>query len=347
MFGIFNTQAQNDSIIFTNGDVMVGEIKNMKMGFLQVETDYSDDDFKVDWELIKYIKSGQVYLVQTTRGDRYNGPLETTPGDPSSIDIEDRNDGKVTVKLLDIVSLKTVDQTFVSRLDLSLSLGYNLAKANNSHQFSGRVNMGYLSNTVKISAYGSILNSFSEEKQTVDSTGTETIVKIETNRWDAGAGVNFFIVRDWFAMLSNDLLSSSELKLYLRSVTKGGFGNYVVNNQRMYLMLVGGAAWNSENYYSESLDTNQTNPRNSAEAFLGLDYQIFDIGDLKLKTTVYGYPSLTESGRFRTDFTFDINYEFAFDLFFGIGFTLNYDSQPASGSDPTDYVLQTTIGWEL
>jgi hypothetical protein len=344
--GSSQLNAQTDSIVFNNGDVMVGEIKKMSMGFMQVETDYSDADFQVDWELITYIKSDQVFLIQTTRGDRYNGPLETTPGNPASIDIEDRDEGKVTVKLLDIVGFKTIDQTFASRLDLSLSLGYNLTKANNNRQFSGRINLGYLSNTFSVSAYGSILNSFSEEAQVVNDDST-VVVKIETNRWDAGAGVKFFMIRDWFVGINNDLLSSSEMQLHLRSVTKAGVGNYIVNNQRMYFMVVGGAAWNIENYYAESLDTNQVNPRNSGEAFIGLDYRIFDIGDLKLRTNIYAYPSLTESGRIRTDFTFDINYEFAFDLFFGVGFTLNYDSKPAAGSDPTDYVLQTTIGWSL
>jgi hypothetical protein len=325
---------------------MVGEIKKMSMGFMQVETDYSDADFQVDWELIKYVKSEQIFLIGTSIGERYNGPLQTTPGDPTSIDIEDKDDGKVTIKLLDVVSLKSVDQTFVSRLDLALSIGYSMTKANNNRQFSSRINLGYLSNTFKLNAYGSLFNGFAEEVQQVDDT-TTTTVKIETNRWDAGLGLNFFIVRDWFALLSNDLLSTSEQQLWLRSVTKGGFGNYVVNNQRMYMLVAGGAAWNLENYYESSLDSAQINPRNSAEAFLGFEYRIFDVGDLKLKTSVWAFPSLTESGRFRTDFAFDVNYEFAFDLFFGVGFTLNYDSKPASGSDPTDYVLQTTIGWSL
>jgi hypothetical protein len=113
----------------------------------------------------------------------------------------------------------------------------------------------------------------------------------------------------------------------------------------MFLLIAAGGAWNYENYMNP--ESSQKNPRNSAEAFLGASYRIFDIGDLTLSTNLYGYPSLTEKGRFRTDFAIDVNYEFAFDLFFGIGFSLNYDNKPAQGSDPTDYVFQTTFGWEL
>ena len=52
-----SVKAQTDSIVFTNGNILVGEIKKMSMGIMQIETDYSDSDFQTDWELIKYIKS--------------------------------------------------------------------------------------------------------------------------------------------------------------------------------------------------------------------------------------------------------------------------------------------------
>jgi len=275
-------QAQNDSIVFTNNNYMVGEIKDMSMGTLQIETDYSDKDFTIDWELIKYIKSDQIYLVQTSNGDRYNGPFVTTPGDATKIDIEDKDGGKVTVKLIDIVNLKTVDQSFFSRLDLSLSLGYTLTKANNNQQFSGNTNIGYMSNTIAVTLYGSLVKSFAEEK--INDTLSS---KIETFRWDAGAGINFFIVRDWFALLKNDLLHSSEQQLDLRSVTKAGFGNYVVNNQRMYFLVAAGGAWNYEAYRDAVTDTVAV--QNSGEGFLGLEYKIFDIGDLKVNIASYNY----------------------------------------------------------
>jgi len=87
--------------------------------------------------------------------------------------------------------------------------------------------------------------------------------------------------------------------------------------------------------------------RNSLEGFGGLEFNIFDIGDLDLKTSYMGYISITESPRFRSDFNFDIKYDFPLDFFINLGFTLNYDSRPIPGASTIDYVLQTTIGWEL
>jgi hypothetical protein len=39
------TQAQKDSLVLKNGDVIVGEIKSMDKGVLTIETDYSKNDF--------------------------------------------------------------------------------------------------------------------------------------------------------------------------------------------------------------------------------------------------------------------------------------------------------------
>jgi hypothetical protein len=334
-----NLTAQTDSLVFNNNNYIVGEIKSLKQGILKIETDYSDSDFTVEWDQIKYLKSEQIYLITLSKGDRYNGSIETVPGDPSKIIVQDLNDGDVNVNMMDIVFLKSVEQNFIGRMDILLSIGYTQTKANNNRQFTGRTEIGYLSNTFAFNANFDMVRSFQEETQ--DST----TVKINTKRTEAGAGARAFIVKDWFALVNTNLLQSTEMQLNLRAVTKGGFGNYIINNQQMYFVAAAGAAWNYEDYTNPG--TTPVNPRSSAEAFLGLEYKIFDIGDLKLNTSVYGYPSLTEAGRFRTDFNFDLRYEFAFDLFFGIGFTWNFDNKPAPGSTTTDYVFQTSVGWEL
>jgi hypothetical protein len=48
----FSLLAQKDSLVFTNGNHMTGEIKSMNKGVLVIETDYSDSEFKIEWEKI-------------------------------------------------------------------------------------------------------------------------------------------------------------------------------------------------------------------------------------------------------------------------------------------------------
>ena len=324
--------AQIDSLIMTSGEALAGEVKDLRQGVIIIETDYSDSDFKVEWDKVVYINTERNFMVSMSNGDRYHGPLRTARGDPAKVRIDDVDTGPVTVNIIDIVFLKSIDDNFLSRIDLLMSVGYTLTKANENHQFSARLNAGYMSSKFAINLYFSAVRSV----QKPDS------VTISTKRTEGGIGFRFFIIKDWFALISTDFLQSTEQKLDLRALTKGGIGNYIVNSNRMYFVIAGGAAWNYEDYNDITISD-----RNSAEAFAGLEYNIFDIGDLDLKTSVYGYPSITESGRFRTDFTFDLKYEFPLDFFINLGFTLNYDNKPIEGASSSDYVLQTTFGWEL
>ena len=324
--------AQQDSLVMKSKEVLFGEIKSFDEGVLIIETAYSDKDFNVEWDKIVSIKTQGSFLVLSTKGDRYFGRLVSMKEDPSLVMIMDEEAGNPVVKIDDIVFFKEIDDTFWERLDLKMSAGYTLAKANDSHQFSANFEAGYLTNLFNYDIhFGAI--------RTIQTTEDITA---KISRTDGGFGMVYFIVNDWFSVVRSDLLQSSEQKLDLRAITKGGVGHYPVKTNKMNLGLAAGIAWNYENYFNlEDLD------RNSAEAFLAAQYKIFDMGDLDLHTSAIGYPSLTEKGRFRTDFDFSLEYEFSFDLFINLGFVLNYDNQPTAGATSTDYVMTTAIGWKL
>jgi hypothetical protein len=167
-------------------------------------------------------------------------------------------------------------------------------------------------------------------------------IKTSTRRTEGGLGINFYILKNLYITAQSDLLQSTEQKLALRAITKGGLGKYLVNNQTQYLMVSAGAAWNFENF-----EDPEVTDKNSLEGFVGLQYNIFDMGDLGLQSSVFAYPGITENGRFRTDFSLNFKYDLPMDFFLSMGITLNYDNIPAEGAADTDYVLQTSFGWEL
>jgi len=103
-----------------------------------------------------------------------------------------------------------------------------------------------------------------------------------------------------------------------------------------------GGVWNDESFTDETIES-----KSSQEAFIGCQLEVFDISDLDLLTNVVVYPSLSESGRVRMDFKFDLKYDLPLDFYINLGFTLNYDNQPVEGAAESDYVLQTSFGWEL
>jgi len=139
-----------------------------------------------------------------------------------------------------------------------------------------------------------------------------------------------------------DFLSNDEQKLELRSTIKSGLGKYIIHSNRMSFGGGFGLAFNNEKFN----DINNTN-RNSLEAYLGLALDVFDVKDFNLNTNVTFYPSLTEGGRYRADYNLNLKYDLPLDFFIKLGLTYNYDSKPVEGASVSDYVFQSTFGWEF
>ena len=230
--------------------------------------------------------------------------------------------------MIDIVELKPIDNSFWDRFSASIDMGLNLTKANNLTQFNSRIYMGYLTEKWELNA--TYNNVYSSQDSIAD-----------TRRMDANIQLKIFFAKDWFVTISNDFLQNDEQKLALRSTTKLGIGNYLINSNTLYLAAFAGAALNNETYIENA------NPdRQSGEAYGGLEYNMFNTGDLSLLTSAIAYPNLTEQGRFRLDFKFDIKYDLPLDFYIKAGTTLNYDNQPVAGAAELDYVIQTGLGWE-
>ncbi len=340
---IHSLSAQNDSLILNNGNVIVGEIKSMDKGVLQIETDYSDSDFKVDIDGIKEVYSESRFLFTTSDGDRYTGGFRTGEGD--KIIITDEDEGEVTVDLHDIVYINSIDQGFLSRLYANIDFGYSLAKANNQQQLTSNFRMGYLADMWSLDGY---YNSLFSTQSNVD----------DIRRNDGGVNYRYFLPKDWYLSAELTFLSNTEQNLDLRTTGKIGAGKYIIHSNSAYWGFGTGVASNTERFglVTEGDSTYQPDGRQSYEWYLGTELNLYDIGDLNLMTNFTAYRSFTEAGRWRADLRFDAKYDdFLIDDFYiRAGFTLNYDNQPA-GFDPdnplltenqrVDYVFTTGFGW--
>ena len=318
--------AQTDSLIFRNGEMVIGEIKKMDRGVVTIETFYSDSDFKIEWDRVSWIRSSQNYLISLSDGRRFNASINTTAND-NEVMLDDGTQA-TPVHIQEIVAFKPINDTFWDRFSASIDISFDLTKANNLTQFSTRTNAGYLTKRWELKAnYNTVFSS----QDSVD----------DISRMDANITFKYFLPNDWYVFYSNDFLQNDEQKLALRSTSKVGVGYFLVHTNATYLGIFGGAAGNAETF------TEKSSPdRTSGEALIGMELNLFDIGDLSLLTSATGYPSLTESGRFRLDFKFDLKYDLPLDFYIKTGTTLNYDNQPVAGGSDLDYVIQTGIGWE-
>lgn len=341
---ITRTFSQTDTLILSNHDMILGEIKNMDKGILTFETDYSNVDFKIDWAKIKQIYSQTKYLITLSDGKRYNGKIKSMNDSIVEIDtrlpekilhlskssqkLEQPEGDRVETPISEIVYLNALDEGFWSRLDFNFDVGTNITKANDFKQFTFNMGTGYLADRWKSNLTFNYLRS----------------VQVETDpikRTELTLNFNYFLQKDWFLLYNLSVLSNTEQLLILRNSNMVGLGKYLIHTNRVYLGVQGGVNLNDEKFEGDESSSQ------SAEAFLGSQYNIYDIGDLDLLTTVVVYPSLSSKGRIRSDFKFDIRYEFKFDLYFKIGTSINYDNQPTEGASKTDYIFQTTVGWKL
>jgi hypothetical protein len=64
-----------------------------------------------------------------------------------------------------------------------------------------------------------------------------------------------------------------------------------------------------EEYITMKLTAWKADESRSQEIFLGGQLDIFNMGDLNIYTYLFMYPGISERGRFRSDFKFDIKYD--------------------------------------
>ncbi|NOQ92431.1 MAG: DUF481 domain-containing protein, partial [Flavobacteriaceae bacterium] len=288
---------------------------------------YSDSDFKIKWQKIIKIKSSRIFVIAMNDGRRFN----------SSINSIDKKEGKVIIdsgvntfeeNLIDVIYLEPIGKNFLSRLTIDVDFGVTLTKANNLKQLTSNIKGTYLANKWKANGYYKTVLSRQD--------GIADI-----NRMDGEIAFNYFLKNDWFAQISGVYLSNDDQKLKLRSTYKAGAGYYFIHNNRMTLGASGGLATTNENFIDD------TPAKNSSELYLGVGFNKYDIGDLSLLTSAILYPSITESGRYRTDINFDMKYDLPFDLYIKMSLTYNYDNQPIEGAANEDYVFTTSFGWEF
>lgn len=328
-FGLRPVFAQQDSLILINGDVIVGELKEMDRGIITFETDYSDSDFKIEWSGVRRIFASATYLITLNTGQRINGQIKDAG--ERMMQIIGAQGEDISVSFDKVVLIMSVDDGFLDRISANIDLGYSLTRANNQEQFTLNSRLGYEADRWLLSGYYNMLLSRQDEVADIQ-------------RKDGGVGYQYFLPRDWYLSAELSFLSNTQQALDLRTNARLGVGKFFVHTNQWYWGAGVGAAANIENF-SQAADSTATD-RQSWEGYIGTELNLFDIGDLNLFSSAIAYPSFTESGRFRLDFRFDAKYDLPLDFYLRAGVTVNYDNQPAIAGRETDYIFTTGFGWE-
>ena len=317
---------QNDTIVLHNGNEIYGEIKDLYTGVLTIETSYSDQDFKIEFNKVKGMTIQRKCLLVLTGARRKFGNVRTI--EKGKVEFTASDGTKEVFPLDQIISLEEVEDKFFKRFKGRIDAGFTLTKANNDRQITVETVLDY--NGEKYLAQGSV-NYLSSDRDEV----------AETKRLDAKLSLQRIMQRNWFVSGSLSFLSNTEQALDGRTTPSLGVGRLPVSTNKLYLAVSAGLTINFEQFVDESLN------KTSAEAFFDTSFNMYDFADIDLITGVRLYPSLTEKGRFRTDYDLTLKYDLPLDFYVKIGFNLNYDNQPAVEGNEIDYNITSGLGWKF
>jgi hypothetical protein len=321
---------KTDVVVFENGDRLTGEVKSLDRGELSFDTD-ATGTISIEWEKLDSVQSKQVLQVELTSGMRYSGESVSASG-PGRLRIALRGDGGVAeVEFTDVVRMYPIDQgRLLDRLDGYLTAGYDYAKANHLQTFTFTGGLSTRNERVLRSLDASTTMT---TQDTVEDSG----------RYDVTANVRRFLANRRFYQGFLSFEGNDELGLDLRSTVGGGFGTYLVQDLRQEWAVVAGLAATRENFATE--DTTE-----SLEAIVGTQYSFFrfDHPEANLDASLLLLPSLTESGRVRSEAKLRSRYEIIDDLFFEVSLYGSYDTDAdATADSKSDYGMTTSLGYSF
>jgi hypothetical protein len=323
---------KTDVIVFLNGDKLTGEVKGLEQGQLKFKTD-ATGTIDIEWNKIATVQTGQVLQVETVDGLRFTGTVPKLAGD-GELQLQLRTEPAATSKtvpLTQIVRIAAIDQgNLIARLDGYVTAGYDYTKANDLQQFN----------------FTGGLNSRTEKRQwQIDGSTTVTTQEgtDDSSRFDASGSYRRFRPERWFVQGFAGLEGNDELGLDLRGTVGAGYGRYLQQTNERNWAAYAGLAVIQEQFAGE--ESNE-----SLEAVFGTQYSFYryDSPEASFDVLFNVLPSLTESGRVRSEGKLRSRYELVTDLFFEISLYGSYDSDPgAEANSNSDYGLVTSLGYSF
>lgn len=318
---------KTDVIYLRNGDRVTCEIKNLERGRLKASTDGMGTVY-IEWEDIAQIVSKETYIVELEDGERVQGTL-AMPFDDGTLLVTDGGESR-RLEMANIAwvdPLKLDDARF-KRWDGAVSAGFDKTKANDDTSLSASFDARRRAEDFELKFDGSVYSrSQDEAEDTLRATLAGEYRRLLEDRWYwAGIG---------------GLERNDEQGIDLRSLAGGGFGRYLLQTRRSLWSATGGlAVVNEQRAGDEDAETN-------VEGILNTEYEFFtyDMPETSLTTSLTVYPSLTESGRVRTNAEIALRRELIEDLFVELSFYETYDSDPPEEGEKNDYGIVTGLGY--
>lgn len=322
---ILSAAQKNDTIRLFNGDRVVAEMKDLKLGLLRLSTDYMSTVY-IEWDQIQTVRTTKRWYIRLKSGAYYDGYLAASPMLDHLYILTDGD--SIHVNLTDITTLYRLNKGIWPRTDGALNAGYSYQKSNELSQLSLSGNATYRADK------GAVNLAFNW----ITSTQPEVA---ETRKQDVSLGGERNLWGRWTTGVTVGAESNTELDLDLRLRAAASVGNYLLLATHASNLLGGGVQGNIEKS-GTGVDSE------NYEVFVGdrLRIKTYRFPELSVYLDIAGYYGLTIEDRYRLSGEIEVQYEVFKDFTVGLEFYEQYDSRPLDGGPSlNDYRMAATIGY--
>jgi hypothetical protein len=316
-----------DVVVLQNGTRVVGEIKSMSKGRLELGTD-DMGTIHIEWGNVAQVTAPEFFEVEDMEGGLYFGSLR--PGRiPDVLEVV-ADWGENALPLRRIARIQLVESGFWDRFRGSIDAGASYTSASELLQLDLDGDLSYRRPRFEASARANaVLTQQPEADDTRRSSLTLAYARLFPNRHRIFA--------------QGTLEQNEELGFDLRSSLLGGWAYMLARTQRNELVGGGGLALNHEVPLEGEATTN-------VEAVFGFDWANFayDFPNTDVRVTAFGFLGLSQWGRFRLEASASLKREVFSDFYVGVRGYESYDSEPATeGAQKNDWGLSLTLGYSF
>ena len=325
------TYAQNlDRVILRSGNLVVGEIEELRRGTLDFDTDEMGV-VGIDWDDIALLTSSRIFEVTDADGFQYFGRLGPTDQQGTLVVVL----GTIadTLAFSEVVEIAYIGQGFLARSNGFVDLGASLTRANNLASLLLKGRFAYRGRLWDLDWNG---ETYFQRQETTTDVGE--VLEEQTSRNSTSVTAKRFFGGSWAATTSMDVEQNEELSLDNRIliILRGEY--HLIRSQSMELSAGLGGALNRETFTGEERTS-------SAEITVVTTFDAFDIGDFNVSTTASTFIAPTDGGRFRLNVDGRISWKIFNDFVVGFNVAERYDTEPPSADVGRDFHYGLTLGW--
>lgn len=320
-------RTKTDVIHLANGDRITGEIKSLDYNSLKVSTS-NVGTITIEWPAIRSITSDQSFTVEDREGNQYTGLFDN--GEDQQLTINLVVGDKVTLPLMEVVRMYQIETGFWNRINGSMSVGLNYTKASETSVINANMSATYRSPSIE----STLTLSANSTKTETGTTDRDQIAN--SLRWLRPGNKYWNLLTSWDR--------NEELGIDSRIQAGLGVGRHLIQRRHSAVDLTLGLSFNNEWVNGDSTS------RQSAEGTISTEWRVFRFSDpeTSLVSTLTLFPSITESGRWRSEFNITLSREIFKDFTIDLSYYNSYDSDPPDENAANkDYGIVTSASYKF